>query len=192
MLGDVARVQFGAAVDRLAVALDDDRELHWLVGSGSPAVRPESARPGACQRWTPGRSTDRCDRLRPCRRTRRARLRQLWSTSASMPPSTAPVAVRTRPSPGPGRGAPIDSAADPPAAPPAAPAAAAGCAGRDLRRRHFGAGCGAGAAERASSAAGCRRRPGCGGGVSAIAARVAVVAPVCRRRRSRARAPAAR
>ena len=28
MLGDVARVQLGAAVDRLAVALDDDRELH--------------------------------------------------------------------------------------------------------------------------------------------------------------------
>ena len=28
MLGDVARVQLGAAVDRLSVALHDDRELH--------------------------------------------------------------------------------------------------------------------------------------------------------------------
>ena len=28
MLGDVARVQLGAAVDRLTVALNDDRDLH--------------------------------------------------------------------------------------------------------------------------------------------------------------------
>ena len=28
MLGDIPRVQLGAAVDRLAVALDDDRDLH--------------------------------------------------------------------------------------------------------------------------------------------------------------------
>ena len=34
VLGDVAGVQLGAAVDCLAVALNDDRELHWRVGVG--------------------------------------------------------------------------------------------------------------------------------------------------------------
>ena len=33
VLGDVARVQLGAAVDRLAVALNDDRDLHCASGS---------------------------------------------------------------------------------------------------------------------------------------------------------------
>jgi hypothetical protein len=33
VLGDVARVQFGAAVDRRTVSLNDDRELHCESGS---------------------------------------------------------------------------------------------------------------------------------------------------------------
>ena len=36
VLGDVARVQLGAAVDCLTVALNDDRELHCCSGSDPP------------------------------------------------------------------------------------------------------------------------------------------------------------
>src|SRR3954469_13444668 len=35
-LGDVARVQFGAAVDGRPVPLDDDRELHWSLSECEP------------------------------------------------------------------------------------------------------------------------------------------------------------
>ena len=42
MLGDVARVQLGAAVDVGAVPLHDDGELHCSDGSG-PSSSPESA-----------------------------------------------------------------------------------------------------------------------------------------------------
>ena len=38
VLGDVAGVQLGAAVDRLAVALNDDRELHSSPCPGSSMV----------------------------------------------------------------------------------------------------------------------------------------------------------
>ena len=46
VLGDVARVQFRAAVDRLTVTLDDDRDLHcgsWS-GSAGPGLSPDAAR----------------------------------------------------------------------------------------------------------------------------------------------------
>src|SRR5581483_12437350 len=45
VLGDVPRVEFGAAVDLPAVALDDDGELHpsWDSGSGGGSVGCASA-----------------------------------------------------------------------------------------------------------------------------------------------------
>ena len=45
VFGDVPRVQLGAAVDRLAVALDDDRDLHCASGSGTACPEPVE---GAC------------------------------------------------------------------------------------------------------------------------------------------------
>ena len=42
VFGDVAGVQLGAAVDRLAVALNDDRELHCASGSEPPDPKSEA------------------------------------------------------------------------------------------------------------------------------------------------------
>ena len=47
MFGDVARVQLRAAVDRLAVALNDDRELHCGSGSGPDRAPSRSTAPSS-------------------------------------------------------------------------------------------------------------------------------------------------
>ena len=50
MFGDVARVQLGAAVDRLSVALSDDGELHcWSSVSGAPGSDRSGAADGSVE-----------------------------------------------------------------------------------------------------------------------------------------------
>ena len=43
MLGNVAGVKLGAAVDRGSVALNDDRQLHCASGSKPPDPKPEAS-----------------------------------------------------------------------------------------------------------------------------------------------------
>ena len=63
-LGDVSRVQFGAAADVRAVALNDDRQLHWSAG-----IRPNRPAPSGRRRRRPDRRRNR--RRRPAARGRR-------------------------------------------------------------------------------------------------------------------------
>ena len=97
-LGDVARVQLGAAVDVRAVALDDDRELHDSEQSGATSLSPVRDADGASARP----DCSRARRLRLRRHGRRApTVRRLaarlavdaWRRSASTPSRPASSAA---------------------------------------------------------------------------------------------------
>ena len=94
-LGDVARVQFRAAVDVRAVALDDDRQLHDSDECPSP---PSSLRVGVAGRLVCGlarrrRTTARAACSRAIRRPRLTDRRLVPSFRALAPERRAPTAA---------------------------------------------------------------------------------------------------